>query len=131
MTAGAVEALDQPEADRVASDGKDDRNGRARFLCGARRYHISSRDDGDDALRDKVGGERGKCVIVAVGPALLDAHVAAFNEARLREALAKRVSIETVSGGRGAIEETNERCIGHPGRQWHRCLCPYAKRRRA
>jgi len=58
VAARPVETCHQPEADRVAADGEDDRHGLTCVPGSARRGHVSGRRDRDHTLCHKLGRER-------------------------------------------------------------------------
>src|SRR5262249_790574 len=83
----------------------------ARTLGGACRSDISRGGNDIHAHGDKFSRKRRQCIIVAAGPPLLNTKISALNETGLGQPLSKRVSIETISIGRGAVQEAYER---HP-----------------
>src|SRR5215471_1300864 len=111
VPAGAVQTLDQPKADRVTTNGEDHRHGAARTLGGACRSDISRGGNDIHAHGNKFSRKRRQRIIIAVGPPLLNSKISALNETGLGQPLSKRVSIETISIGRGAVQEAYER---HP-----------------
>lgn len=99
--AGTIETCPQLEANRIATDRREhDGNRRARLPRGACRDDVTGGGDGDDALRDQFGREPGERPVVAIRPTLLDADVAALDEARLCESLPERIGIEPIRRGR-------------------------------
>ena len=78
--------------------------------CAARAEATSPRGgNGSHAHGYELGRKRRECLIVPAGPPLLDTDISALDEAALRQTLPKRVSIEAIGIGRGAVQEAYER----------------------
>src|SRR4029079_1668820 len=73
------------------------------------RSHIPRGRNGSHAHGYEFSRKHRECLVVPVGPSLLDADIPALDEAALRQTLPKRVGIEAIGIGRGAVQEAHER----------------------
>ena len=109
VRAGAVYTFDQPKADGITADCEDHRHRAARTLRGACRSNISGGGNSSDAHSYKLSRKSRQCIIVPAGPPFLDTDISALKESGFRQTLPKRVSIEAIGIGRGAVQETYQR----------------------
>ena len=76
-----------------------------------RRRDVARCRDRGDLHRRELGRKRRQLRVVALGPAVLDAHVAAFDEARLGKALPERDGVEGVGVRRHRVHEADDRHV--------------------
>jgi len=89
VSAGAGEALHEPQGDRVGQDDKDDGNRAGCLLSRTDRGRTRRRDDINLGLHE-LGDEDGEPIKVPFRPALLDRHVLALDPAQLAQAAKER-----------------------------------------
>jgi hypothetical protein len=82
------QTCNQPAADRVARQHKDDRDGRCRLLCCGGRGN--SREDDVNLKPDKLGRDLDVALGTCLRPAILDCDGATLNPAQLAHSLCKR-----------------------------------------
>src|SRR5262249_18346004 len=87
-----MEAGDQAEAKRIATEQESAGGGWGYRLGGHHRRLTAGRDDRDLAL-DELGGERRQLIVAAARPTIHDGEVAAFDKSRLLEALSERTEV--------------------------------------
>ena len=125
IAAGPVEARDQAELNRVDAVGKDDRYRRRHPLRGNGRSGRTGGKDHSHLATNQIGGERGQPIVLAVGPAVFNRDIFAFDIARLFQAALECAHERTPLGGGRAAEESDHR---HRGLL---CAPPARPRRRA
>src|SRR5437764_3756260 len=110
FAAGVVEAGDQPNLHRIGNGAKNNRDGRCCRLCCFCRGRGESTDYGRSTT-DQFGRQRRKPVVLVLGPARLNRHVAAFAVAGLAKALTKGGEhLRPKPAGRSGREHANYRC---------------------
>ena len=92
VSAGACEALHEPQGDRVGQDDKDNGNRAGRPLRRADRGSAGQHDDIDLGLHE-LGDEGREPIGVPFRPAILDRHVLAFDPAQLAQASTERLQL--------------------------------------
>src|SRR5262249_23515555 len=79
----------EPQPNRVAADGEEDRNSRCRGLrCQCRRRTARGRDE-SDSPPDKIGCKFRQTIDIIFSPTVFEGHVLAFDIAVLLEPLTK------------------------------------------
>ncbi len=111
VAAWPIEAGDEPRRHRVRTAGEDDRDGCGRRLRGDRGDGPAAGRDDRDLAADQVDGERGKLIVAPVRPAVVDRHIAAFDEAGFAQALPERRHELPRLVGEPAVEESDHRHV--------------------
>src|SRR5262249_47242447 len=84
----AREGDGKPKLDRVIRDHEHNRNRRGRRPCGECRRRVQRGDHGNLSARE-LGSQPGQALVLIIGVAIVDHHVAAFEVALLGQTLSK------------------------------------------
>ena len=108
VAARPVEAGDQTKCDRVTAAGKDNRN-----LCGRRlggnRGSTPRCDDHVHLPTNQISRERRQSIILTLGPAVFDRHVAALDVAHFTQTVAERGNERRERHSGRTVEEPDHR----------------------
>src|SRR5215831_16424013 len=106
VAAGAPEAFDDADADRIPHSHEDDGQGLDR-RSGGDRARRGGDDDDLDLLLGELAQQGGEAIHVAIGPALHDDNVLALDIAPLAQTALESIEIVLVGGGRSRLEESD------------------------
>ena len=106
---GLLRLATRPSCDRVAADGEDNRNGCGRRLGGKCRGSAPGCDDHVHLPANQIGRQRRQSIILTLGPAVLDRHVAALDIAGFAQALAECGDVARERVRRPAVKKPDHR----------------------
>jgi hypothetical protein len=105
VSAGPIQAFDNAHSHRIEAGEKNDRDRRGGCLGGQDRRCVH-RDHGHLSL-NQIGRQRRQSIVLAVGPAIFDRHVPAFDKARFAQTLTKCLSEVRIQFGRFTVEKAD------------------------
>src|SRR5262249_35300212 len=121
IAAGPMQVGNQPAADWIRCDGKDNGEGWGCGL-GEKRSNITADGNNDCNLpADEIGGQCSKPTVISLRPAVFDRHAAAFDKTGVIQPLSNDSDQECIGRPRTAAQDTdNRKLLLCARREWQR-----------